>query len=89
MPKGVQQDVMDATVRRIKGLCRQRKWTNHKLSTEAGISAPTIHDIMNKKQQNISLRSLKSICDAFGISMTEFFDTAYFRNLPIDADDEE
>lgn len=82
MAKGVLQNLNDAIVRRINGLCKSRDWTYHKLSVEAGLSPQTILYIIHGKRKNISVHTIKKICDAFGITMREFYDTAYFEHLP-------
>ena len=37
--------------------------------------------IMNGKSQNPGVVTLKKLCDGLDITLTEFFDTDYFRTL--------
>lgn len=80
--RGVQQDLNDAIVRRINNLCKSKDWTYHKLSVEAGLSPQTILYIVSGKRKNTSVHTIKKICDAFSITLKDFYDTAYFEHLP-------
>lgn len=86
MARGVQKDINKAVIRRINSLLNKQdgEWTLHKLSVEAGLPSQTLYDIMDEKQGTIGVHQIKKLCDAFDITVTEFFDTAYFRNLPQD-----
>lgn len=78
---GVIMDIRSATIDRIQTLCNERKWSVRKLSTESGVSPSTIKNIFYGKSNNPGIVTIKMICDGFGISITEFFDTENFRNL--------
>ena len=84
MARGVQTSLQSAVKRRIKQLCRQRGWTYYRLAMEADHSPRTLNYIAEGKNQNINLNTVKKIANAFGLSITEFFDTAYFRHLPME-----
>lgn len=74
-------DVQHAVVKRIKQLCRSRKWTSYKLAMEAGLPYSSIKDIFAGRTKNISIKIIKIICDAFDISLIEFFSTSDFEKL--------
>lgn len=82
--RGIQQDLNDAIIRRINSLCKGKNWTYHKLSVEAGLSPQTILYIIDGKRKNISVHTIKKICDALSITLKDFYDTAYFEHLPMD-----
>ena len=84
MSRGVQKDLNDAIVRRINGLCKTKDWTYHKLSVEAGLSPQTFLYIVDGKRKNISIHTIKKICDAFSLTLSEFYNTAYFNHLPME-----
>ena len=56
---------MDAN-ERIKSLLEQRGWTAYRLSKSCGLSENTIATLLKRN-------SLPSICDGFGITLSEFF----------------
>ncbi len=71
----------EAVIKRIEELCQERELTCNGLSYCAGVSPSTIKSIMNRESQNPGIVTLKKLCDGLNISLTDFFDTEYFRNL--------
>ena len=59
-------------LQRITQLKRQRNWNDYRLSVESGIPQTTISS-WYKKNILPTLSSLQKICDAFGVSMAQFF----------------
>ncbi len=57
---------------RIQELCAERQWSMYKLSLEAELPSSTLVNMFNRKTMP-SVATLSSICDAFQISMSEFF----------------
>ena len=84
MAQGIQANLQDAVVRRINQLCRHNGWTYYRLAMESGLTPRTINYIAAGKNHSINLNSIKKIADAFNMSIPDFFDTTYFRNLPQD-----
>ena len=84
MPRGMMLDLNDAIVRRIKELCKQNNWTAYRLGTEAGLSAQYVRTILGGKHQQVSVQTIKKICDACEITLAAFFSAAYFENLPME-----
>ena len=66
---------------RILSLCKEKNLTINKLATEAGISSSTLKNILYGKSQNPGIVTIKMLCDGFGISIIDFFDTPEFRQL--------
>lgn len=66
---------------RILQLCEQKGFTIHNLAIEAGIAPSSLKNILYGKSKNPGVVTIKMICDGFGISLTDFFDTAEFRSL--------
>ena len=57
---------------KITALRISRNWTEYKLSEEAGLPQSTISSWYGKKMTP-SFSSLEKICNAFGITMSQFF----------------
>ena len=71
-----------ATVKiRIMQLWEEKRMTINKLATESGIAPSTIKNILYGKSQNPGIVTLKMLCDGFGITIIEFFNTKEFENL--------
>lgn len=57
---------------RIKQLRDERKWTNYRMCDEAGIPYVTITNMFSRGTQP-TIATLTALCDAFGISLAQFF----------------
>ena len=51
------------------------------LALESGIAPSSIKNILYGKSVNPGIVTIKMLCDGFGISLVEFFDTEKIRNL--------
>lgn len=62
---------MDA-IKRISELTEERGWSNYKLAQKSGLSLSTIANIY-RRHTIPSLATLEAICNAFGITLSQFF----------------
>lgn len=74
---GIAQAVID----RILQLCEEQNITPNKLSYISAVPQSTIKSILNHESLNPGIVTIKKLCDGFGITVTEFFDTPEFRKL--------
>lgn len=77
----INMNVSEAVSDRILELCKEKCITVNKLSTLSGVTQSTVNDIVNRKAKNIGIITIKKLCDGFGISITEFFNTNTFCHL--------
>ena len=73
--------VKDATAKRIEQLCKERGIAYNELANICGITPSTIYSIMDSKRRDISLSTVKKICDGFELTLSEFFSSPLFDNL--------
>ena len=66
---------------RILQLLGERNMSIHKLAIESAVPPSSIKNILYGKSQNPGIVTLKMLCDGFGITLIEFFDTPEFKNL--------
>ena len=59
-------------INRIDELMKAREWTDYKLAQESGLSQSTIAN-MRRRHSLPSIPTLECICNAFGISLSQFF----------------
>lgn len=71
----------EAIAKRVQDLCAEKGITINALSILAGMPRSTIYSMMYECNKNPKIMSIKRICDAFGITLCDFFDTDYFRDL--------
>lgn len=57
---------------KLKDLLHKRGWTEYRLAKESGLSESTIANIY-RRNSTPSFTTLKAICDAFGITLSQFF----------------
>lgn len=57
---------------RLRGLLDERGWTEYRLTKECGLSESTIANIFRRNSVP-SITTLESICNGFGITLSQFF----------------
>ena len=71
----------EAVKNRILQLLGEKQMSIHKLAMESAVAPSSIKNIPYGKSQNPGVVTIKMLCDGFGISIIDFFDTEDFRNL--------
>ena len=66
---------------RLIKLLDERRMSIHKLAMESAVAPSSIKNIIYGKSVNPGIVTIKMLCDGFGITLTEFFDTPEFREL--------
>ena len=74
-------DTYTAVKNRLLQLLGERNMSIHKLAMESAVAPSSIKNILYAKSVNPGIVTLKMLCDGFGISLIEFFDTPEFKNL--------
>ena len=74
-------DTYEAVRNRVLDLLDQKHMTIHRLSIESAVAPSSIKNILYGKSQNPGVVTIKMLCDGFGISLTEFFNTETFKTL--------
>jgi len=57
---------------KLEKLMEDNKWTYYRLAQESGLSQPTITNIF-KRNAIPHIDTLEKICDAFGLTLSQFF----------------
>ena len=74
-------DTYSAVKNRILNLCEEKRMTINKLATESGVAPSSVKNILYGKSINPGIVTLKMLCDGFGISLVDFFNTEEFKTL--------
>ena len=74
-------DTYTAVKNRILLLLGEKNMSIHKLAMESAVAPSSIKNILYGKSQNPGIVTLKMLCDGFGITLVEFFNTPEFNNL--------
>ena len=70
-----------AVAARIIELCDKMAIATNALANIAGVPPSTVYSMLNEKSQNPGIVTLKKLCDGFGISLREFFDSPLFDDI--------
>ena len=74
-------DTYTTVKNRLLQLLGEKNMSIHKLAIESAVAPSSIKNILYGKSQNPGIVTLKMLCDGFGITLVDFFDTEEFRNL--------
>ena len=73
--------VKDAVAERFIQLCNERKIKTNELANISGVTPSTAYSMLNKERRDISITTIKKLCDGLEITLGEFFSTPEFDNL--------
>lgn len=73
--------VKDAVVQRFLQICNQRGIKANELATLAGITPSTVYSMMDAARRDLSIITIKKLCDGLDMTLGEFFSTPEFDAL--------
>ena len=73
--------VKDAVVRRFQALCREQGIKFNELATRSGVTPSTVYSMMDGARRDVSIVTIKKLCDGLGITLGTFFSTPEFEAL--------
>ncbi|MDE7218087.1 MAG: helix-turn-helix transcriptional regulator [Oscillospiraceae bacterium] len=71
----------EAVVNRFQDLCRERGIKYNELATLSGVTPSTVYSMMDKRRKDVSVVTIKKLCDGLGIPIPEFFNAPCFEKL--------
>lgn len=77
-------DTYADTKNRILFLLEEKQMSIYALAMKSGVSASTIKSILYGKSKNPGIVTIKLLCDGFGISLYDFFNTEVFRSRELE-----
>ena len=73
--------IKDAVVERFQDLCRQRNIKYNELAVRSGVTPSTVYSMMDSRRRDVSIVTIKLLCDGLEISLEEFFSGPEFTGL--------
>lgn len=73
--------VKDAVVERFQALCGERDIKLNELATLSGVTPSTVYSMMDARRRDVSIVTIKKLCDGLEITLGEFFSTPEFSAL--------
>ncbi|MBR1533108.1 MAG: helix-turn-helix transcriptional regulator [Ruminococcus sp.] len=77
-------DTYQITRIRLLELLEKHKMSIHSLALRSGVAPSTIKNILYGKSKNPGIVTIKLICDGFGISLYDFFDTKEYHSTEME-----
>ena len=66
---------------RILQLCQERNMSLNGLAHLSAVPPSTLKSILNGDSKNPGIVTIKLLCDGWGITLADFFNTSEFRSL--------
>lgn len=76
--------IKDAVVIRFQDICAEKNIKYNELATRAGITPSTVYSMMDSRRRELSIITIKRLCDGLDISLCEFFNDEIFSNLDLE-----
>lgn len=73
--------VKNVVVNRFRVLCDQRGIKPNELATQSGVTPSTVYSMIDGRRKDVSIVTIKKLCDGLGIKLGEFFSTPEFDAL--------
>lgn len=73
--------VKNAVVERFKNICKERGIAANELANISGVTPSTVYSLFDEKRKNVSITTIKILCDGLEISLGEFFSAPEFDRL--------
>lgn len=73
--------IKDAVAARFAGICAQRSIKYNELAVRAGVTASTVYSMMDPRRRDVSIVTIKILCDGLDMTLEEFFSGAEFADL--------
>ena len=73
--------VKDAVVLRFQEICDQRGINPNELANLSGVTPSTVYSMMDNNRRDLSIITIKKLCDGLDMTLGEFFSTPEFDTL--------
>ena len=73
--------VKDAVVDRLKTLCKEKGISPNELANISGITPSTVYSLLDQRRRDVSIITIKKLCDGLEITLGAFFSTSEFDSL--------
>ena len=74
-------NVKQATVSRFQEIMAQRSIRPNELANLSGVTPSTVYSMLDERRKELSMNTIKKLCDGLEITLGEFFGTELFDNL--------
>lgn len=73
--------IKEAIVLRLQRICKEQNIKYNELATRSGVTPSTVYSLMDESRKDMSVITLKKLCDGLDISLREFFNDDIFNDI--------
>ena len=73
--------VKDAVAERFRSLCLENNIKPNELANRSGVTPSTVYSLLDKRRRDVSIITIKKLCDGMDMTLGEFFSTPLFDSL--------
>ena len=73
--------VKDAVVWRVQQICDQKGIKANELANLSGVTPSTVYSMLDSSRRDVSITTIKKLCDGLDLTLGEFFSTQEFDEL--------
>ena len=76
--------IKDAVVERFQEICNEKNIKYNELANISGVTPSTVYSMMDKTRRDVSIITVKKLCDGLDMTLGELFSTPEFDALEQD-----
>lgn len=73
--------VKDAVAERFTELCSTRGIKPNELACLSGVTPSTVYSMLDSRRRDVSITTIKKLCDGLDLTLGEFFSAPQFDSL--------
>ena len=73
--------IKNAVVVRFRQICESKNIKLNELAVRSGVTPSTVYSMFDESRKDVSIITIKKLCDGLDISISDFFDSEIFRSL--------
>ena len=74
-------NVKQATVLRFQEIMAQRNIRPNELANLSGVTPSTVYSMLDERRKELSINTIKKLCDGLEMTLGEFFNAEVFTSL--------
>ena len=73
--------VKDAVANRFRSICKERNIKANELANISGVTPSTVYSLLDERRRDVSVVTVKKLCDGLDIKLGDFFSSDEFNQL--------
>ena len=73
--------VKDVVADRFRAICQEKGIKANELANISGVTPSTVYSLLDERRRDVSIITIKKLCDGLEMSLGEFFSTPEFDDL--------